>query len=297
MSQLLFTTPTNNSLARMVARTTGMRIGRCTIAEYPDKEVRVRLDELVEGKDVCVLGSTFAPAEHALQLIILLDTLRLHGAKSACVIVPYFGYARADHIDKSGASVAGKVLADMIVGFGATKVITIAIHSTLAEQFFEVPFLNLSAMPLLASAIRRMNIRNPIVVSPDEGGGHRAREFALALGLSDVVTITKERISAREVRIKKITAGVRGRNVILVDDMITTGDTLIKAAQELKRLGAKNIYGAVVHLVHEGGGAGRISSSRIFKKIVVTDTIPAKKKLPKVFSVVSVAKLLSDVLR
>lgn len=297
MSHLLFTTSTNNSLARVVARTTGMRLGRCTIAEYPDKEVRVRLDELVEGRDVFVLGSTFAPAEHVLQLVILIHTLRLHGAKSVCVIIPYYGYARADYVDKPGASIAGKVLADIIVGCGATRVITIAIHSTFAEQFFDIQFLNLSAMPLLAGTIRRMNIREPIVVSPDDGGTHRAREFAFALGLSDVVTITKERISAREVRVKKITAGVRGRNVILVDDMITTGDTLIKAAQELKRLGAKNIYGAVVHLVHEGGGVGRISASRLFKKIIITDTIPAKKKPPKVFSVVSVAKLLSDVLR
>ncbi len=294
MSHLLFSTHTNSSLANVVARVAGMRMGRCVVSEYPNKEVYVQIHESVEGKDVFVLGSTFSPAENILQLAIMIDTLKLHGAKSVSVLIPFFAYGRSDRVDKPGVSVSGQVIADIIQECGATRIMTVNIHSTFAEQFFIVPFINMSALTLLADTVRRVKIRNPVIVSPDEGGVRRAREFALALGIADVVTISKERLDSGKVRVRTVSGEVAARDVIIVDDIVETGETMVCAIQKLKQMDARSIYVVAVHAGREGGGMQKLARAREVKKIFVTDTIPPKRSFPKKISVVSVARLFGE---
>ncbi len=294
MSYLLFSTNTNSSLANAIAHIVGMRMGRCVVSEYPNREVHIQVYESVEGKDVFVLGSTFSPAENILHLAIMIDTLKLHGAKSVSVLIPFFAYGRSDRVDKPGASVSGQVIADIIQECGATRIMTINIHSAFAEQFFIVPFINMSALTLLADAVRRVKIHNPIVVSPDEGGVRRAREFALALGIPDVVTISKERTDSGKVKIYAVSGEVKARDVIIVDDIVETGETMVCAAKRLKQMGAKNIYAVAVHAGREGGGMQKLVRARELKKIFVTDTIPPKRPFSKKISVISVARLFGE---
>ena len=297
MSHLLFSTNTNGSLANVVARVAGLRIGKCVVSEYPNKEVCVQIHESVEGKDVFVLGSTFAPAENILHLAIMIDTLKLHGAKSVSVLIPFFAYARSDRVDRPGASVSGQVIADILQECGATRIMTVNIHSTFAEQFFIVPFINISALPLLADAVRRTKIKDPVIVSPDEGGARRAREFALALGITDIVTISKERMDSGKVRVRTVSGDVASRNVIIVDDIVETGETIVRATQKLRQMGAKNIYVVSVHAGREGGGMQKLAKTHELKKIFVTDTIPPKRTFSKKIVVVSVARILGEAIQ
>lgn len=294
--RVILSTNTNLALARTIARLTGIRFGACSVGSYPDKEVSVRIGEPVEGKEVFVVGSTFSPAEHALALSILINTARIHGARSVNVIIPYFAYAKSDKVDAPGGSVSAGVMADMLMCAGATRVVTVNLHSPFVHERFQVPLIELSAMGLLADACKALHVRNIAVVSPDEGGAHRAKEFASHFGAPDIITVVKVRKTPSMVKVVRITGDVRGKNVVLVDDMVQSGDTMLKAASALRREGAKDVYMAVAHMVQTGPGLRRLLRAREIKKIFITDTIPFAGRVPAKVEVVSVAKLIADAL-
>lgn len=294
--KLILSTNTNIALARAIARRTGIRMGACSVGTYPDKEVSVRILEPVEGKEVFVVGSTFPPAEHMLALAILINTAHIHGARAVNVIIPYFAYAKSDKVDAPGGSVSAGVMTDILAASGATRVVAVGLHSPLVHDRFQVPLIELSPMGLLADAFRAAHIKNAVVVSPDEGGVHRAKEFASYLGNPDIITIAKVRKSPSVVKVSRITGEVRGKNVVLVDDMVQSGDTLLKASSALRREGANEVYVAVAHAVQTGPGIKRIIRAREIRKVFTTDTIPFAGNVPAKCEVVPVAGLLSDAL-
>ncbi len=294
--KLILSTNTNAALARVIARMTGIRMGSCSLGAYPDKEVSVRIGEPVEGKEVFVVGSTFAPAEHMLSLAILINTARIHGARAVNVIIPYFAYAKSDKVDAPGSSVSAGVMADILASAGATRVLAVGLHSSFVNDRFEVPLIELSPMRLLADAFKAHHVQNIAVVSPDEGGVHRAREFAACIGAPDIITVAKIRKTPSVVKVARITGEVRGKNVVLVDDMVQSGDTLLKAMHALRREGAKDVYVAVSHAVQSGPGLKRILRAREIKRVFVTDSIPFTGKIPAKCEVASIAPLIADAL-
>ena len=297
IKKIIFTTNSNPSLAKAVANRTGLLLGKCEVKKFADKEILVYVKENVKGKSVYVLGSSFPPADNLVELLILIHTLKANGVRKINLIMPYFAYAKADHIDLPGTSLSAKLMVEFIELAGANKIITIDLHSEQVERFFKRPLKNLSAITLLASYFSKKRIDNLAVASPDLGGVGKAKQFAQVLGINKIITIEKYRPAFDKIKITKVLGEIKGKNIIIVDDMIQSGGTIIKAAQALKKQGAKNIYVAVTHLVSSGPSIPFLAKEKSIKQIIITDTIPTKTKLPSKFKKLSVAGLLSETIK
>lgn len=291
---LLFSTNTNPGLAKKIANKTKLRLGKANVGRFADQEISVLLKENVKGKEVFALGSSFPPGDNLLELLILIHTLKVNGAKKVIAIVPYFGYSKADHINPPGATLSAKLMAETIQLAGADRIISINLHSKLSERFFKIPLLHLDAIPILAEHFATMEIKDPVVISPDSGGITRARKFAKIINVRQVIAIKKCRPRFDQVKVLKVMGNVKNKNVVIVDDLIQSGGTLIKAAQALKKEGAQDIYVAAVHLVSTGPCVELLSQSKEIKQVIVTDTMPYPKKLPVKFHMVSVDKLIAQ---
>ena len=293
----IFSTNSNSRLAKTIAEKAGLLLGKCEIKKFADKEVSVRIKERVKGKSVYVLGSSFPPADNLVELLILIHTLKANGVKKINLVMPYFAYAKADHIDLPGTSVTAKLMVEAIELAGADKITTIDLHSKRVEKFFKKPLKNLSAITVLADYFNKKRIDDLAIASPDLGGVGRAKQFAKVLGINKIITIEKRRSSFGKIKVISVLGEVKSKNVIIVDDMIQSGATIIKAVQALKKQGAKNIYVAVTHLVSSGPSIPLLIKNRTIKQIVATDTIPIKAKLPSKFKRLSVADLLSEAIK
>lgn len=291
----LFSTNTNPKLARALARLAHLKLGRLEIKNFSDGELYVRPKEKISGQVVWVLGSTMPPTDNLVKLLILLNALKTNGAKKINLIIPYFGYARQDWIDQPGAPLTAKLMADLIVAAGASQVVTIDLHSQKVANFFKVPLTHLSTLPLFAKHFKKT--KNLIVISPDKGGEKRAKVLAKLLHTS---TITLFKTRPRPNVVAKIIlpphTKVRGKNIVIVDDLIDTAGTICQAAQMLKKHDAKNIFVCATHGVLSGPAIARIKRS-IIKQIVITDTFPLtkEKKITKI-KIISVAALLKNVI-
>ncbi|MDH4330242.1 MAG: ribose-phosphate pyrophosphokinase [Candidatus Moranbacteria bacterium] len=290
----LFATNSNCDLAKIISSKTTLIIGKCKITKFADQEISVFIEEDVTNQEVWVLGSTFPPADNMLELLILIHTLKSNGAMKVNVIIPYFAYAKADQVKPPGASLAAQLITQAIELSGADTITAINIHSERTINFFTKPLTHLSAISLLAKHFQEKNIKNLCVASPDSGGIKRAQQFANELEIDQLVITEKHRPAFDQVEILRVSGDVKHKNVIIVDDMIQSGGTIIESARALKEKGAKKIYVAVTHLVSTGPSIVLLKKERSIKKIVITDTIPQKEKLPSKFEVVSVADLISN---
>jgi len=286
---LFFYTNSNISLAKKIAKISNLQIGKFEISKFKDLEILVFIKEKIKNKDVYVLGSTFPPSDNVLELLILINTLKVNGAKKITLIIPYFGYAKADHIDPPGSSLSAKLMVELIEIAGADKIIAIDLHSSKVKNFFKKPLLHLTAIPKLADYFKKKNLQNLAVASPNMGGVKRAKKFAEILKLDKIITIKKYRPSFDTVKITQVVGEVKNKNVIIVDDMVQSGNTIISSVKALKSLGAKNIYLAISHLVFSGPGVKLFSKNTQIKEVVFTDTISAKTKLPSKFKMLSIA--------
>ena len=295
--KIIFTTNSNPGLAKSIIAKTDLLLGKCEVKKFADKEVSIRIKENIKGKSVYVLGSSFPPADNLVELLILIHTLKANGTKKVSLIMPYFAYAKADHIDPPGMSLAAKLMVEIIELAGTDEITVIDLHSKQVEKFFKKPLKSLSAMALLASYFNKQKIDNLAVASPDLGGVSRAKQFAKVLGINKVITIEKYRPVFDKIKVIKVSGEVKGKNIIIVDDMIQSGGTIIKTARALKKQGAKNIYVAVTHLVFSGPSVPFLAKEKTIKQIVITDTIPTKNKLPSKFKKLSIASLLSETIK
>ena len=299
MKYFLFSTKSNPGLAmKLIEKAPCLVEGKCLISHYKDGEILVHIDENIKGRKVFVLGSTFPPAENTLELIILINTLKENGAKKIIVLMPYFGYGKQDKMKYSGDAMSAKLMANIIDLAGADKIIALDLHSEMAGSYFK-KLKHLSAVDTLAAYFKNIGLKKTVIISPDKGGIERAKRFASCLKIKKIVVIEKYRPKVDENKVIKIKGRVKGRNIIIVDDMTQTGGTLIESAKALKKEGAGDIYIALTHIVPTGPAIKNLEKEKNIKKIVVTDSI----KLPpglyksKKFEIISCVDIFANNLK
>ena len=274
---MIFTGNANPRLAADVAAHLHMPLGKATVGRFSDGEVMVEILENVRGKDVFVLQSTCAPTnDHLMEVMIMVDALKRSSAGRITAALPYFGYARQDRRVRSmRVSISAKVVANMLQIAGVDRVLTMDLHADQIQGFFDIPVDNVYASPLLLADIHKQEVDNLIVVSPDVGGVVRARAIAKRMEC-DLAIIDKRRPKANVAEVMNIIGDVSGRSCLIMDDMVDTANTLVKAASALKEHGAKRVLSYCTHAVLSGGAVDRILNSAL-DELVVTDTIPLPK--------------------
>jgi ribose-phosphate pyrophosphokinase len=275
-SLMIFTGNANPKLASDVARRLNISVGRATVGRFSDGESNVELLENVRGKDVFILQPTCAPAnDNLMELVILADALKRASAGRITAAVPYFGYARQDRRPRSArVPIAAKVVANMLQASGVQRLLTVDLHADQIQGFFDIPVDNIYATPILLGDIWKQRHDDLLVVSPDVGGVLRARAAAKRLE-TDLAIIDKRRPRANVSEVMHIIGEVDGRSCVIMDDIVDTAGTLVKAARALKEHGAKKVMAYCTHPVLSGSAIPRITESEL-DELVVTDTIPLR---------------------
>jgi ribose-phosphate pyrophosphokinase len=271
---MVFTGNANPRLAQEVARHLNLSIGRAIVGKFSDGEVMVELLENVRGKDVFVLQSTCAPTnDNLMEMLVMIDALKRSSAARVTAAIPYFGYARQDRRPRSArVAISAKVVANMLTSAGVARLLTMDLHADQIQGFFDVPVDNIYAAPVLLGDVWKQRYENLIVVSPDVGGVVRARALAKRLE-SDLAIIDKRRPKANVSEVMNVIGEVDGRTCVIMDDMVDTAGTLVKAAEVLKKEGATKVVAYCTHAVLSGGAVDKIQRSDL-DELVVTDTIP-----------------------
>ena len=286
----------NRPLAEEIAKQLGIELAKLTCSRFADGEIFVRIDENVRGNDVFIVQSTNAPAENIVELLLLIDAARRASAARITVVMPYYGYSRQDRKDQPRVAIGAKLMANMIVGAGADRVLGIDFHQHQLQGFFDIPVDHLYAMPVLTAHFRKMQLKDTVVVAPDVGSAKMARGFAKRLDAT-LAIIDKRRPRANVSEVLNVVGEVEGRDCILADDMIDTAGTVTEAARALKELGANDVYVCATHALLSGPAIQRLTDSPIVE-VVVTDTImlPPERHIPKL-TILSVGELLSKAIR
>lgn len=292
---MLFSGTANGALSNEVARYLEMPLSAVTIKRFSDGEISIQISESVRGKDVFIIQPTCAPAnDNLMELLIMTDALKRSSAKSITAVVPYYGYARQDRKATPRVPITAKLVANMMETAGITRMVTVDLHASQIQGFFDIPVDNLYGAILFMDYIRAKNFPNPVIASPDVGGVARARYFAKELEL-DMVIIDKRREKANEAEVMNVIGDVEGKDIILIDDMIDTAGTMMKGAKALRNLGATSVMACCTHPVLSGPAYERIEEGEL-DELVVANTIPLKKMSPKV-KVLSTASMLGEVIR
>lgn len=287
-SSVLFAGSSHPELSKQIADWLGIQLGNRVIEAFPDGEIGIQILENVRGRDVFILQSVAQrPNHYLMELLIMIDALKRASARSIIAVLPYFGYARQDRRDKGRVPITAKLVADLLEKAGATRVLTMDLHAEQIEGFFDIPVDHLFARPVLLEAAEKLGLGKYVVVAPDLGSIRLARAFAGDVK-ADLAIVDKRRVSAERVELEALIGNVEGKNVLLVDDMISTGATLKTASLVCKKAGAKRICAAVTHCLQVGDS---FEESAI-EKMLVTSTIPLSKKEHKGrIELVSVAPL------
>src|SRR6201996_8063937 len=259
---MVFTGNANPALAQEVVKILGIPLGKAMVSRFSDGEIQVEIQENVRGKDVFVLQSTCAPAnDNLMELMIMVDALKRASAGRITAAIPYFGYARQDRRPRSArVAISAKVVANMLEIAGVERIITMDLHADQIQGFFDIPVDNIYASPVLLGDLRQKNYEDLIVVSPDVGGVVRARALAKQLNC-DLAIIDKRRPRANVSEVMHVIGEIDGRNCVIMDDMIDTAGTLVKAAEVLKERGAKKVYAYCTHPIFSGPAIERITGS------------------------------------
>ncbi|AKT93085.1 MAG: ribose-phosphate pyrophosphokinase [Campylobacter gracilis] len=291
----IFSGTANPEFAKKISKYLSLPLSECAIKTFSDGEISVQIGESVRGKDVFVIQPTCAPANsNLMELLILTDALKRSSANSITAVVPYFGYARQDRKAAPRVPISAKLVANMMQTAGIDRVVTMDLHAGQIQGFFDVPVDNLYGSLIFLDYLKEKNLKNPIIASPDVGGVARARSFAKKLSL-DLVIVDKRREEANKSEVMNIIGDVAGKDVILIDDMIDTAGTIVKAAGAFKEQGAKSVSAFCTHAVLSGPAYERIESGAL-DGLVVTDTIPLKQESDRI-KVISVAPLFGEVIR
>jgi ribose-phosphate pyrophosphokinase len=292
---VVFSGTANAVLARDIARELGVSPGKVEITPFSDGELFVKLNENVRGVDVFIVQPTLPGEDHLMQLFLLLDAATRASASRVTAVLPYFGYARQDRKDQPRVSLAAKLVANLITTAGADRVLTMDLHAAQIQGFFDIPVDHLYAMPVFLEYFEKLDLSEFTVVAPDLGGVKMARAYANRLGLPlAIVEKRRSGINATEVLNVIGMSEVKGRNLLIVDDMIDTGSTLLKAVERLKKAGALDIYACATHAVLSGDALERLEKSTI-SRIVVTDTIPRRES--RKLEILSIAPLFAEAIQ
>ncbi|MGC8862555.1 MAG: ribose-phosphate diphosphokinase [Armatimonadota bacterium] len=299
MNELMFFSGTGNpELAQKIAAHLGVPVGEMMVQRFLDGEFYVQVNQSVRGDDVFLLQSAAAPVnEHLMELLIMIDSCKRASARRVNVVMPYYFYARQDRKVKPREPVSAKLVANLLTVAGASRILTVDLHSGQIMGFFDIPADHLYAGPIIADyLIKNVPVEGAVVVSPDVGGVARARALGEFLG-APLAIIAKRRPAPNQSEVMEVIGDVAGRTAIIIDDLIDTGGSVISGANELLARGAKEVYAACTHAVFSGDASERLLASSI-KKIIVTDTIPLPEaKRDSKIVVVSVAPLLADAIK
>src|SRR6195952_1554771 len=272
---MVFTGNANPGLAAEISQHLGTSLGAARVGRFSDGEVTVEINQNVRARDVFVVQSTCAPTnENLMELLIMVDALKRASAERITAVIPYFGYARQDRRPRSTrVPISAKVVANLLETVGVQRVLTMDLHADQIQGFFDIPVDNIYASPVLLGDLRQKNYKDLIVVSPDVGGVVRARALAKQLGC-DMAIIDKRRPKATGSEAMHGIGEIDGRNCVIMDDMIDTAGTLVKAAHVLKERGAKKVYAYCTHPIFSGPAIERITQGNALDEVVVTNTIP-----------------------
>ncbi|WP_203364425.1 ribose-phosphate diphosphokinase [Bacillus sp. REN10] len=292
----LFALNSNPALAREIADSIGVELGKCSVKRFSDGEIQINIEESIRGCDVYVIQSTSGPVnDNLMETLIMIDALKRASAKTINVVLPYYGYARQDRKARAREPITAKLVANLLETAGATRVITLDLHAPQIQGFFDIPIDHLMGVPILAEYFKGKNISREdiVIVSPDHGGVTRARKMADRLK-APIAIIDKRRPRPNVAEVMNIVGNIEGKIAILIDDIIDTAGTITLAANALVENGAKEVYACCTHPVLSGPAIERIQNSNI-KELVVTNSIalPEEKKIDKVVEL-SVASLIGE---
>ena len=296
---LLFTGNANPALAQEIAADLRVELGKASVGRFSDGEVTVEIQQNVRARDVFVVQPTCAPTnEHLMELLLMVDALKRASARRITAVIPYFGYARQDRRPRSTrVPISAKVVANMLEAAGVNRVLTMDLHADQIQGFFDIPVDNIYASPVLLSDLQGTRYNDLVVVSPDVGGVVRARALAKQLGC-DLAIIDKRRPKANVSEVMHIIGEIDKRTCVVMDDMIDTAGTLVKAAEVLKERGAKSVFAYCTHPILSGPAVERIRNSHL-DEVVITNTIPLRGEAvdcPKIRQL-SVAFLFAETIR
>ncbi|GET21382.1 MULTISPECIES: ribose-phosphate pyrophosphokinase [Prolixibacter] len=281
-------------LAEKISSSADLHLGRSSCPVFSDGEFEPCYEETIRGSHCFIVQSTFPPADNILELLLMIDAAKRASAYKIIAVIPYFGYARQDRKDKPRVSIGAKLMADMLSAAGIDRLITMDLHADQIQGFFDVPVDHLTASTLFIPHIRKMNLENLVVASPDVGGTKRANTYAKLLG-TDMVICHKSRSQANVVGNMTVIGDVKGKDVVIIDDMIDTAGTIAKAANLMKEKGANSVRAFATHAVLSGPAYERIDESDL-DEIYFTDSIPLRKKSEKI-KIISCSGLIADVIQ
>ena len=294
----IFTGNSNKDLAKEICSYLQMPLGKASVGAFSDGEIMVQLHENVRGKDIFVIQTFSNPVnKHLMELLIMMDALKRASAYRITAVLPYYGYARQDRKAEPRVPITAKLIADLITVAGADRVLTLDLHVGQIQGFFNIPVDNIFATPVILEYLKKMDLKDLVVVSPDAGGVERARAIAKKLNTS-LAIIDKRREKANVSEIMNIIGDVEGRDALLLDDMIDTAGTITQGAGALKKAGARKVYAACTHPVLSGSAIDRLNGS-VIDEVIVTNTIPlnGKDQSCKKITTLSVAPLLGEAIR
>ena len=293
----VFSGTSNPGLAREICDYLQLPPGAALLSRFPNDEVRLRIEQNVRGADVFVVQSMSEPVDHhIMQLLIMIDALRRGSAERITAVVPYFAYCKQEKKTAPREPISAKLVANLLTVAGADRVLTVDLHAPAIEGFFDIPVDHLRAAPILADHFRALNLQHLVVVSPDSGGVGRADDFRYRVGAS-LAIIAKQRRGPDDVEMIDMVGDVRDRTAVIVDDMISTGGTLIEAAELLRQRGARAVYAVATHPILAGAAAEKMRSGALDGALVTnTLAVPASKS-NHVITVLSVAPLLAEAIR
>ena len=281
----------SNYLGEEIARKLRVKLGDCKIRTFSDGELWIKYNENIRGSDVFIVQSTMPPSDNLMELLIMIDAAKRASAARVTAVIPYFGYARQDRKDQPRVSITAKLVANLITEAGADRVITMDLHASQIQGFFDIPVDHLYGSAVFMKKFRKYKIPNLAVASPDVGGIKMARAYAKRLN-AELIVIDKRRPRPNVAEVMNIIGEAKGKNILIIDDLIDTGGTFVQAVNALKAKGAKDIYGACTHAVFSGESVKKINQSAL-KKLYVSDTLPLSHSSPRI-EIVSVASIFAE---
>lgn len=294
LSPKIFACSQSIELAEKISKEYGIELGNVKVTHFSDGEFQPAFEESIRGRRIFLIGSTFPSTDNLMEMLLMIDAAKRASARHVTAVMPYFGWARQDRKDKPRVAIGAKLVANLLQAAGATRIMTMDLHADQIQGFFEKPVDHMYASTIFLPHVERLELDNLMIASPDMGGSKRAYAYSKYLNC-DVVICYKQRKKANVISHMELIGDVKGKNVILVDDMIDTGGTLTKAADLMMERGALSVRAICTHPILSGEAVDRIEKSSLIE-LIVSDTIPLKRASSKI-KVVSCAPLFADVMR
>lgn len=280
-------------LAEKIAKSYGIPLGKSIVTQFSDGEIQPSFEENIRGRDVFIIQSTFPPADNFMELLMMIDAAKRASARKIIAVIPYYGYGRQDRKDKPRVSIAAKLSANLLMTAGVQRIITIDLHADQIQGFFDIPVDHVYASNIFIPYLKKLNLPNLVLASPDAGGTRRAASYAKSMDTEFVINY-KHRTKPNEIGEIRLIGDVKGKDVVLVDDIIDTAGTITRSAEVIMNEGANSVRAFATHPVLSGEAINRINASP-FAELVLTDTIPIKVECDKI-TVLSTADLFAEVI-